>query len=298
MGLVTTTGGKGGTVYTATNGAEFTQLMEASDAPAIILVDGIMDLGGSHVSMRPNKTIIGLPGATFSNGGFEFYGDSNIIIRNVTFDNGNIDDALKINQESHHIWIDHVTMANYEDGLLDITRGSSHITISWCHFKNHDKTMLIGHSDGFSLDAGRLKTTIHHNWFDSTGQRHPRIRQGQVHIYNNFFFNINNNNAYGTDDGYGIASADNADALVENNYFQDVRVSMQSGVPGYSGPGDIIERGNIFDNSSAGLNVGTSFEANTYYSYTLDAASAVPELVRSWAGAGKIDHQAALEMAR
>lgn len=298
MGLDTTTGGKGGEVVTVTNGNEFAEAMEGSDDPLIILVDGTMDLGGSHVSMRSNKTVIGLGNAVFTNGGFEFYGDSNIIIRNVTFENGQIDDALKINQESHHLWIDHVTLSNYEDGLLDITRGSSYITVSWSHFKNHDKALLIGHSNGFALDAGRLKTTLHHNWFDSTGQRHPRVRQGEVHIYNNLYDNINANNPYGTSDGYGIASADNAKVLVENNIFNNVFLPIQSGVPGFSGPGDIIERGNVYIDSGAPVSAGTSFEASIYYSYVLDSTDNLEAIIRMQAGAGIIDPWEAIDAAK
>jgi len=297
MGLSTTTGGKGGPVHTVTTGSELEDLLANNDNPVIILVKGEIDMGGGHISMRSNKTVIGLEGAKLYNGGFEFYKDSNIIFRNVTIENGNVDDAFKINQESHHIWIDHVTLSNYGDGLLDITRGSSYITVSWCHFKNHDKTLLIGHTNGYALDKDRLKTTLHHNWFDSTGQRHPRVRQAEVHVYNNFFYNINGNNGF-TGEGYGIASADGASVRVENNYFQDVTTPMQSGVPGYSSAGDITHSGNIFDNSGDGINVGSVFEAQAYYSYTLDDAASIPELVRNNAGAGVIDPQEALEMAK
>ena len=35
----------------------------------------------------------------------------------------------------------------FHDGLLDIIRGSDLLTISYNHFKNHDKGLLIGNSD-------------------------------------------------------------------------------------------------------------------------------------------------------
>jgi pectate lyase len=296
MGLDTTTGGAAGPIVTVSSAIELESYIESSDDPFVILVDGIMNLGGSHISMRPNKTLIGLAGARIINGGLEFHGDYNIIIRNIAFDDGNIDDAIKINQDSHHIWIDHCYLSNYEDGLLDITRGSSYITISWNHFKNHDKTILIGHSDNNTGDIGRLKTTLHHNWFDSTVQRHPRVRLGEVHIYNNYFYNINAGSNASADEGYGIASANEADVLVEGNYFQDVTRPMISGVEGFSGPGDIVERFNIFDHSGDPVSRGTAFEASGYYSYELDDASAVPALIMSGAGVGKIDPQQAAMM--
>jgi pectin methylesterase-like acyl-CoA thioesterase/pectate lyase len=71
------------------------------------------------------------------------------------------------------------------DGLLDITRQSDRITVSWNHFRDHAKTMLIGSSDSQKLDDGRLRVTLHHNHFENLGERMPRVRWGRVHVYNN-----------------------------------------------------------------------------------------------------------------
>lgn len=54
-----------------------------------------------------------------------------------------------------------------------------------CHFSNHDKTMLIG-ADPKHVDDRCIRVTIHHCFFDGTKQRHPRVRFGKVHIYNNY----------------------------------------------------------------------------------------------------------------
>lgn len=54
-----------------------------------------------------------------------------------------------------------------------------------CHFSNHDKTMLIG-ADPKHVDDRCIRVTIHHCFFDGTKQRHPRLRFGKVHIYNNY----------------------------------------------------------------------------------------------------------------
>ncbi|GFZ11068.1 pectin lyase-like superfamily protein [Actinidia rufa] len=53
-------------------------------------------------------------------------------------------DAIQIKPNSKHIWIDRCSLSNYDDGLIDITRESTDITVSRCHFSNHNKTMLIG----------------------------------------------------------------------------------------------------------------------------------------------------------
>ena len=105
---------------------------------------------------------------------------------------------------STHVWIDHVTLddgqnppsslptifgAPYEvhDGLLDITHGSDLVTVSWNELVDHDKTMLIGSTNSPTYDVGKLRVTLHHNLFDGIVQRAPRVRYGQVHVYNNYY---------------------------------------------------------------------------------------------------------------
>jgi pectate lyase len=280
LGLTTTTGGAGGTTVTVDTTDE---LLEAIDTVGVmtIQVSGTIAIT-SKQGVRPNKTIIGLgSNATISGGGFDFYRSSNVIVRNLTFVDAE-DDAINVGQESHHIWIDHNTFVRPVDGSIDIVRGADYVTVSWNHFAATDKSMLIGHSDGASsTDVGHLKVSIHHNWFDGSRQRHPRVRFGEpVHVYNNFF------------DGnelYGAASTMNAGVLLEGNNFAGVPFPCFS-TSGYadSGPGRLVQRSNEFTGSGPCEAGGTVAEPRTYYSYTLDAASAVPSLVQSGAGAGKI----------
>ena len=59
------------------------------------------------------------------------------------------------------------------------------ITARRCHFMRHDKTMLIG-ADPTHVGDRCIRVTIHHCFFDGTRQRHPRLRFGKVHLYNNY----------------------------------------------------------------------------------------------------------------
>ena len=101
------------------------------------------------------------------------------------------------------------------NGSIDIVRGADYVTVSWNHFAATDKSMLIGHSDGAaSTDVGHLRVSIHHNFFDHSRQRHPRVRFGEpVHVYNNYFLG---------NELYAVASTMNGGVLVEGNYFSGV----------------------------------------------------------------------------
>ena len=159
--------------------------------------------------------------------------------------------------------------------------GTDYVTISWNHFDHTDKTMLISHSDSNAgEDTGHLKVSIHHNWFDNSRQRHPRVRFGEpVHVFNNYFLG---------NELYGVASTMNGGVLVEGNYFSGVAHPYHS-TGGYadSDPGRLVQRANVFAGSGECEAGGAVAEPRTYYAYTLDAAASVPALVTSGAGAGR-----------
>ncbi|WP_233439850.1 pectate lyase family protein [Lentzea atacamensis] len=124
---------------------------------------------------------------------------------------------------------------------------------------------LIGHSDGSaSTDKAHLKVSNHHNFFDGSRQRHPRVRFGEpAHVYNNYFR---------SNDLYGVASTMDAGVLVEGNYLENVPHPILVGY-GDSGPGWVVQRNNIFAGSGAPQTAGTVQEPRSYYSCTLDNAT-------------------------
>ncbi|HEV8561551.1 MAG TPA: hypothetical protein VGR06_34970 [Actinophytocola sp.] len=280
LGQNGTTGGVGGRVVTVTN---TDQLLTAIDTvgPLIIQVQGTINIT-SKQGVRPNKTIVGLgTSAVINGGGLDFHRSFNVIVRNIRFTNAE-DDAVNIGQNSHHIWVDHNEFSGAVDGSVDIVRGADYVTVSWNWFRGTDKSMLLGHSDGnASEDTGHLKVTIHHNFFDGSVQRHPRLRFGEpVHVYNNY---------YRANTLYGVASTMNGGMLLEGNYFENVAFPCYS-ASGYadSGPGRLVQRNNVFTGSGTCEVNGSVTEPRNFYQYTVDTPANVPGIVRAGAGVGKI----------
>jgi pectate lyase len=220
--------------------------------------------------------------ATLSGFGLNVVRSKNIIIRNLKIQNSPIDgitvQADDADGTGNHLWFDHLTITNCYDGALDVTHTASYTTLSWNHFYRHDKLCLMGHSDSQTSDV-TMKVTYHHNYFDSTGQRHPRVRYGKAHVYNNY---------YRKNILYGVSSNDGADVLVEGNYFLNVPLPMDTSRDG-SIPGDVVERNNVFNNCGPYQTRGTAFEASAYYNYSLDDPNALPEMLNAYAGSGKWD---------
>ncbi|MFI0445605.1 polysaccharide lyase family 1 protein [Actinomadura sp. 6N118] len=273
-----TTGGTGGTTVTATNASQFNQYVTGTGR-YVIQVNGNISLSGMQ-KIGSNKTIIGVgTSGRITGGGLNFDGSRNVIVRNLSF-TGAGDDAINIQDSSANIWIDHNDLSNANDGLLDIKRGSDFITVSWNRFHDHDKTALIGHSDGnASQDRGHLRVTYVHNWFQGTNQRHPRVRfANPVHVVNNYYSNIGS---------YGTASTMGAGVFVDRNYYENVRrpTSIQEGD---SDEGNIRESGNHLVGSGAIVTRNPGSVAAVPYSYSGEPGTSVKGTVTAGAGVGKL----------
>lgn len=277
------TGGEGGPIVTVTNADELKAAVDGVNTAVIILVKGTINVVG-EVSARGNKTIVGLgTDAAIAGGGFGWNTKSNVIVQNITFSDAP-DDLLKINNKCLNFWIDHCTFsdgagtnAGSHDGMLDITRGSQYVTVSYNRFFNHDKNILIGHSDSETGDVV-MKVTLHHNWFDGTIQRNPRVRFATVHCYNNY---------YVANPTYSIASAIDAKVLVENCYFKNCPIPLQVGVPGFSPEGFLVQKGCYFENCGTPQLKAYDMTGLFPYTYTLDSVMYVPCIAETYVGATK-----------
>jgi pectate lyase len=291
LGQNGTTGGAGGPTVTVSTAAQFLDFI-ARPGPHVIRVNGLIALPPGMHNVTSHKSIIGVGASSGITGaGLNIGGPvseittpppdavRNVIIRNLIF-RDSPDDAINVQMFAHHIWIDHNDLSDCFDGLIDIKRGADYVTVSWNHTHHHTKNMLLGHSDSNGpQDIGRLKVTYHHNWFDDTPQRNPRVRFGEpVHIFNNYFF---------SNSDVGVACQANAGCTVEANYFEDVEEPMSIS---YAGPrGRMVERNNVFVGESGAPEVGGSV-ANpaSFYSYPLDNPNDVKALVMEGAGVGKL----------
>ncbi|MFC4467928.1 polysaccharide lyase family 1 protein [Streptomyces xiangluensis] len=203
-----------------------------------------------ELAVGSNTTIVGLGDkAVLKGAGLQLKGADNVIVRNLELrdaydcfpawqpNSGGLGDWKTAYDNlwlrgATHVWIDHVTLSdkghldedeptyfgrNYlrHDGLLDITNASDLVTVSWSRFADHDKAMLIGNGDTATGDRGKLRVTLHHNEFESVVQRAPRVRFGQVHVYNNRYVVPEDAHDYRYSWGVGTESAIHA----QNNAF-------------------------------------------------------------------------------
>jgi pectate lyase len=182
---------------------------------------------------------------------------------------------------------------------VDITRGSDLVTVSWNAFVEHDKTMLIGATDNPTTDVGKLRVSVHHNLFAGIGQRAPRVRFGEVHVYNNIY-DIVNSSTYVYSWGVGVDSK----IFAENNIVLTSDVPPDQVIRTFNGAA-LHESGTLFGSPSdlkpvdlvaaynathtAGLGADVGWAPTNSIVTRLDAPSAaVVALVRN--DSGPISH--------
>ena len=121
------------------------------------------------------------------------------------------------------------------DGSMDLKDNSQYVTVSYNHFWDSGKMSLCG----MKSESGENWITYHHNWFDHSDSRHPRIRTMSVHVYNNY---------YDGNSKYGVGAAKDSEAFVEANYFRHCNYPMLSSMQG----SDVLA-GGIFSGENGGV---------------------------------------------
>jgi pectate lyase len=151
------------------------------------------------------------------------------------------------------------------------------ITVSWCRFQDHDKTMLIGSSDSDGSNSTRT-ISLHHNYFYNCGQRLPMVRNAKLHMFNNYYHASSPTYTQ----QYAVGVRKNALIIAENNIFTSgIKYSFKDSY------GTLYSSGNS-DSSSSGCNSTTTSSKpfTVSYSYSLDSTSTATSNVTSYAGSG------------
>src|SRR4051794_37024029 len=286
------------------------------------------------IEVGANTTIYGLRNARIKGGNLLVTNVGNVIIRNIAFedaydcfptwsltdgDTGNwnsLYDSITLSGATN-VWLDHNSFtdgANQDvnqpiylgrpyqvhDGTTDMIKGSDYVTESYSNFFEHDKTMLIGSTNTPGVDVGKLRITLHHNRFANTGQRVPRVRFGQVDVYNNYY--------YATDEDtfvYSIGVGVYSSVYAENNFvLRSADIPLDAVVYDWRGtaPGGLTEIGSLTRvgtgpvtavsfvdayNASHDPDITGAGWVPTLRAAAPDPTASVPALVTAQAGAGK-----------
>lgn len=196
---------------------------------------------------------------------------SNIEIRNIgtMLTDSNEGDNIGLQQENDYIWVHNVDFFyGYPGGASDQAKGdgaldckrSTYVTFSYNHFWDSGKSNLLGLSED---STSGLYITYHHNWYNHSDSRHPRVRYYSAHVYNNY---------YDGNSKYGIGSTEGSSVFAESNYFRNCRYPMLTSMQGtdifYGGGGTFSSEdgGSIkaFNNSITGETRFVPYDAINY----------------------------------
>lgn len=134
-----------------------------------------------------------------------------------------MDDAVSLDTDNRYCWIHHLDLFYGNtggdsdqakgDGTIDVKGNSQYITIAYNHLYDSGKSSLCG----MKSETGPNYIDYHHNWFDHSDSRHPRVRTMSVHVWNNYY------------DGcakYGVGATMGSSVFVERNFFRHSKYPM------------------------------------------------------------------------
>ena len=134
-----------------------------------------------------------------------------------------LDDCISIDTDNSNCWVHHIdffygkTGSDSDqakgDGSLDTKGNSQYMTFSYNHFWDSGKMALCG----MKSETDENFITYHHNWFDHSDSRHPRVRSMTVHVYNNYFDGVSK---------YGVGATMGSNVFVESNYYRNTNKPM------------------------------------------------------------------------
>lgn len=249
--------------------------------PLIVrLVGQITDLSymqSGDIAIENNKnassyiTLEGIGNDAVADGwGIRIKNASNIEVRNIGTMNCNSSegDNIGLQQNNDYVWVHNCDLFYGDagsdadqvkgDGAMDCKK-STYVTFSYNHFWDSGKSNLLGLSEGTT--AG-LYITYHHNWYDHSDSRHPRVRYYSAHVYNNY---------YDGNSKYGVGSTLGSSVFVENNFFRNCKYPMLTSMQGtdvYNGAEGTFSSENggtikAFNNTISGHTRFVGYDAST-----------------------------------
>jgi pectate lyase len=277
------------------------------------------------IRLKSNTTLIG-DGASAGlvNGHIILSSVSQVIIRNLKIVNpcdvepvwdptdgstGNWNaayDAIGISG-SDHIWIDHNSFTdapltdNYapienghvkqcHDGAVDVSNASDYVTVSYNVFGEHDKNNLIGSSSSATSDEGKLRVTFSNNVFRDIQSRAPRVRFGQVHLFNNYY--VGSKSAAVYKNSYSVGPGTNAKILSNANVFEIAGAASCDAIiknPGDATAGTFKDSGSLLNGAALGTcALSTAATWTPPYAFTPRPAALVKANALAQAGGGKL----------
>lgn len=160
------------------------------------------------------------------------------------------EDGISFDTNNEHIWGHHLDIFYGEnkggdkakgDGSFDV-KGTLYCTVSDNHFWDSGKCHL--NSNGDEVDF----VSYHHNWYDHSDSRHPRVRKSQhLHVFNNYF------------DGnskYGVGATTGSCIFVEKNYYRNCKYPMlisKQGSDIHNGVGSSDQTKGTFSSEDGGM---------------------------------------------
>lgn len=201
--------------------------------------------------------------------------DENIIIRNITFVGpGAVDiDGVDLitNLESNHVWVDHCTFIDGQDGCLDSKR-CDYASYTWNKFYYTERTYSHPYTNGCGW-VSNASMTLHltfanNEWGARCGRRLPQCDDSYIHLFNNY------HNCPGNSAGMTINARTRA--LVENN---NAAAGVKEPLTGSGADRKVDARGNSFSYSS-------NATVTVPYEYSLVSHIYVPMLAHAAHGAG------------
>lgn len=160
------------------------------------------------------------------------------------------EDGISFDTNNEHIWGHHLDIFYGEnkggdkakgDGSFDV-KGTLYATVSDNHYWDAGKCNLNSNKDEVDY------VTYHHNWFDHSDSRHPRVRISKhLHVFNNY---------YDGNSKYGVGATMGSCIFVEKNYFRHCKYPMlisKQGSDIHNGTGSSSETKGNFSSEDGGM---------------------------------------------